>query len=64
MRISDTSDSIQILPNSNSLAELTNLVYSYIYLTMNGIIIYYCLDGITVHIGTFMMKLFSFALLI
>ncbi|WP_231840843.1 hypothetical protein [Orientia tsutsugamushi] len=31
MRISDTSDSIQILPNSNSLAELTNLVYSYIF---------------------------------
>ncbi|KJV74685.1 Uncharacterised protein [Orientia tsutsugamushi] len=31
MQISDTSDSIQILPNSNSLAELTNLVYSYIF---------------------------------
>ncbi|WP_041621109.1 hypothetical protein [Orientia tsutsugamushi] len=31
MRISDTSDSIQILPNSNNLAELTNLVYSYIF---------------------------------
>nr|WP_232488873.1 hypothetical protein [Orientia tsutsugamushi] len=31
MRISDTSDSIQILPNSNTLSELTKLVYNCIF---------------------------------
>ncbi|KJV72647.1 hypothetical protein OTSUT76_3314 [Orientia tsutsugamushi str. UT76] len=31
MRISDTSDSIQILPNSNNLAELTKLVHNCIF---------------------------------
>ncbi|KJV50818.1 hypothetical protein [Orientia tsutsugamushi] len=31
MKISDTSDSIQILPNSNNLAELTNLVHNCIF---------------------------------
>ncbi|SPR10541.1 hypothetical protein [Orientia tsutsugamushi] len=31
MRISDTSDSMQILPNRNNSDELTNLVYNYIF---------------------------------